>query len=53
MKEVLRMSGVEVEEDANQEELQRLLKQLWLHGERNPSLLPVKYKEEEEDWSKC
>ena len=36
MKEVLGMIGVEVGEEANQEELQRLLKQLWLHGERNP-----------------
>ena len=53
MKEILGMSGVEVREKANQEELQGLLKQLWLHGERNPSLVPVKYTEEDHDWSKC
>ena len=32
MKEVLGMSGVEVREEANPQELQGLLKQLWLHG---------------------
>ena len=53
MKEVLGMSGVVVREKANQEELQGLLKQLWLRGERNPSLVPVKYTEEDDDWSKC
>merc|ERR1711962_1630881 len=53
MKEVLGMSGVEVREETNQEELQELLKQLWLHGERNPSLVSVKYTEEDDDWSKC
>ena len=53
MKEVLGMSGVEVREEANQQELQGLLKQLWLHGERNPSVVPVKYTEEDDDWSKC
>merc|ERR1711962_1898015 len=53
MKEVLGMSGVVVGEEANQEGLQGLLKQLWLHGERNPSLMPVKYTEEDDDWSKC
>ena len=53
IKEILGMSGVEVREKANQEELQGLLKQLWLHGERNPSLVPVKYTEEDDDWSKC
>merc|ERR1711962_762649 len=53
MKEVLGMSGVEVREDTNQEELQGLLKQLWLHGERNPSLVPMKYTEQDDDWSKC
>merc|ERR1711962_681546 len=53
MKEVLGMSGVVVREEANQEEIQELLKQLWLHREHNPSLVPVKYTEEDEDWSKC
>jgi len=53
MKEVLGMSGVEVREEANQEELQGLLKQLWLHGEHNPSLVPVKYTEEDDEWSRC
>ena len=53
MKEVLGMSGVEVREEANPQELQGLLKQLWLHGERNPSVVPVKYTEEDDDWSKC
>ena len=53
MREVLGMSGVELREDANQEELLGLLKQLWLHGEHNPSLVPVKYTEQDDDWSKC
>ena len=48
MKEVLGMSRVEV-----RGELQELLKQLWLHGEQHPSLMPVKYTEEDDDWSKC
>ena len=53
MKEVLGMSGVDFREEANQEELQGLLKQLWLYGERNSSVVPVKYTEEDDDWSKC
>ena len=47
------MSGVELGEDVHEEELQRLLKQLWLQGERNSSLVPVKPTKEEEDRTKC
>merc|ERR1712130_429190 len=36
MREVLEICGVEISEDANQEKLLELLRQLWLHGERNP-----------------
>ena len=46
---------MEFGEDVHEEELQRLLKQLWLQGERNSSLVPVKHtKEEEEEYrAKC
>ena len=53
IKEFLGMSGVEFGEDVHEEELQRLLKQLWLQGERNSSLVPVKHTKEEEDRTKC
>ena len=48
------MSGVEVGEDVHEEELQRLLKQLWLQGERNSSLVPVKHTKDEGEYrTKC
>ena len=37
-KEVLEMCGVEIRDDADQEELLELLKQLWLQEERSPAL---------------
>merc|ERR1712130_914707 len=53
MREVLEMCGVEISEDANQEKLLELLRQLWLHGERNPSLMTKKYFAEDDEASKC
>merc|ERR1712226_1601876 len=53
MGEVLEMCGVEISEDANQEKLLELQRQLWLHGERNPSLMTKKYFAEDDEASKC
>ena len=52
MKEVLEMCGVEMREDANEEKLLELLKQLWLHGERSHAMMEEKYIADEEA-AKC
>ena len=52
MKEVLEMCGLQIKEEASQEELLKLLKQLWLHGERSPALAENKYVADDEA-SKC
>merc|ERR1712130_359511 len=52
MREVLEICGVEISEDANQEKLLELLRQLWLHGERNP-LMNNNFVGDDEETSKC
>ena len=52
MKQVLEMCGLEIKEEASQEELLELLKQLWLHGERSPALAENKYvADDEASWA--
>merc|ERR1712038_323582 len=53
MKEVLEMCGLEIKEEASQEELLELLKQLWLHGGRSPALAENKYVDADDEASKC
>merc|ERR1712038_1649819 len=46
------MCGQEIKEEASQEELLEVLKQLWLHGEGSPALAENKYVADDEV-SKC
>merc|ERR1711953_1435383 len=53
MRRVLWRNRDEVGEELAEEELQVLLKNLGLQRRRNSSLVPMKYFEEDDDWSKC